>query len=195
MSGLGTLPPMIERPTFFIPSHKRFFVALTVALSLLVGGALTAAGPAEAKYKQPTCGKFTKKLKKAKGAKKKLAKLALKNCKNDRKVYNRVKDSRFVGVRSDGVEEDITLCANGIVADDVDSEFGQIFRGGWRIDISKVKGRYFEAGFAAKIDGGERVGALKFDRSGWQVGIFSLDTLYEFGPAERTDARELCATL
>lgn len=187
---------MIELASFKRLEGRRSVVALTIAFTLVVVATLTlSAGAAEAKYGQPTCGKFAKQVKKAKGDKKRLAKFRLKACKDNRKAYNRIKDSRFVGTRSDGVAIDITLCANGKVADDVDSEFGRVTRDGWRIDVSKVKGRYFEAGFAAKIEGGERVGALKFYRTGWQVGTYSLGTLSDFGVAKRTDAKQLCRTL
>ena len=186
---------MIESRFSVFSGSVRLLVAAIIGLMLIAALTLIPAGSAEAKYKQPTCGKFVKKVKQSKGAAKRAAKRRLKNCETTRKVYNRVKDSRFTGTRADGVTEDIVLCANGTVADDPDSEFGQTFRGGWRIDVAKTKGRFFQAGFAAKIDGGERVGALKFDRSGWQVGIYGLDGLTDFGPAERTDARELCRTL
>lgn len=178
-----------------VAGSLRSYAAVTAGLLLLIVAILIPAGSAEAKYKQPACAKFAKKVKQSKGGAKRVAKLRLKACKANRKVYNRVKNSRFTGTRSDGEPIDIVLCANGIVADDPDSEFGQTFRDGWRIDFSKVKGRYFEAGFAAKIDGGERVGALKLDKSGWQVGTYSLDRLTDFGPAERTDAKALCRTL
>ncbi len=176
--------------------NRGLITAAAIALSLLLAAALMfSAGTAEAKYKQPNCGKFAKKVKKAKGAKKRIAKFQLKTCKDNRKVYNKVKDSRFIGTRSDGQPIDVTLCANGIVADDVGNGTAGINRGGWKIETAKVKGRFFEAGFAGKIDGGERVGALKFDRTGWQVGIYALDRLYDFGPAEKTDAKKLCRTL
>ncbi len=74
---------------------------------------------AQAKFKQPGCAKFNKKIKKAKGktAKKRL-KLKSKQCKANRKVYNQVKNSRFVGARSDGEPVDLIFCANGKLADD-----------------------------------------------------------------------------
>lgn len=171
-------------------------MALVVGLVIaLVAGLALAASPAEAKYMQPKCKKQAKAVAKAKGSAKRTAKLRLKSCVNNRKAYNRIKDSRFTGIRSDGIAIDIVLCADGTVADDPESEFGQVFRKGWRIDVSSFRGKYFEAGFAAKIDGGERVGAIKFDKTGWQVGIYSLGSLTEYGPATRTDAKKLCRTL
>lgn len=174
-------------------------VLTAVLASVLVFTGLMAlnSAPAEAKYKQPSCGKFKKAIKKAKGKNQKLrAKSNLKSCKDNRKVYNKVKNGRYVGVREDGQPIDITLCANGKAADDVGSEFEQVYRKGWKIEGAKVKGKYFEGGFEASLGANaNRAGSLKLDKSGWQVGIYSLGESYEFGPAERTNAAKLCKQL
>jgi hypothetical protein len=180
VSGRGLLPVAI------------FVIGVFFAL---MATSVVAADSAQAKYTQPNCKTQAKNVRKAKGARKRLAKSRLKACKSNLKAYKRVRNFRFTGTRSDGEPIDIVLCANGKVGDDIDSGYGQITRKGWRIDTSRFRGRYFEAGFAAKINGGERVGALKFDKQGWQVGIYSLDRLYEFGPAKRTNAKKICRTL
>ncbi|MGA7396430.1 MAG: hypothetical protein WBW62_03185 [Solirubrobacterales bacterium] len=174
-------------------------LALVVSL---VGVLAFAAGPAEAggKVKQSNCKKLSKKLKKAKGKNAKLRlKYNLKGCKNSLKVYNKVKNSRFIGVRSDGQPIDITLCANGKAADDVGTEFEQVYRKGWIIEGGRYKNKKnFEGGFAAKIGANsDRAGSIKFGKNGWEVGISSFDgtELYNYGPAKKSNARKICSKL
>ena len=178
-----------------VPLKTRRTLTVALAAVLAATGIMAfGSGTADAKVKQPTCGKYKKAIKKAKSKDKKVrAKFNLKTCKNNRKVYNKVKNGRYVGVREDGEPIDITLCANGKAVDDIGSDFQQVYRKGWKIEGAKVRGKFFEAGFDAKLGAtSSRVGALKFDKSGWQVGIYSLGESYSFGPAKRTNAKKLC---
>jgi hypothetical protein len=181
---------------------NRRILSVALAATLTVAGVgVFGASNASAKYRQPGCASYAKQVRKAKtGAQKRRARARLRRCSVNRRVYNRVKDGRYVGVRADGEPIDITLCANGKFADDYGSEFQDVGRLGWKITRANAKGRYFTAGFAGRLPGGgigiaERVGGLRFNKSGWQVGIESLGRLTEFGPARRYNARGICRRL
>ncbi len=102
-------------------------------------------------------------------------------------------------MRSDGEPIDITLCANGKSADDVDSPFKDVYRKGWIIEGAKYKDKKnFEGGFAAKLGANSaRAGAIKLGKNGWEVGISSFDgsDLYNYGPATKTNAEKICRNL
>jgi hypothetical protein len=178
-----------------------FVLSIAVALT-----GILALGPAaaQAKFKQPGCAKFKKKMKKTKGkAGKQRLKYRFKQCKADRKVYNQVKDSRFVGFREDGEPVDIILCANGKFADDLDSQYGQVYTKGWRITDAKVRGKNFTAVYEA-LEGTAKVGNTEqiqiFTRAGslarkngqWQSGTSDLGLL---GDVTRTSAKKECRKL
>lgn len=173
--------------------------ALLVAAAVALAGLFAAGAPmAQAKFKQPGCAKFKKKVSKANSkAKKKRAKLQLKQCKANRKVYNQVKDSRFVGARSDGEPVDIILCANGKFVDDYDSAFEDIYRKGWRITDARVKGKNFTAAYEALIEKtssqvSTRAGSLLRRNGNWQSGAESFGEPYLEGDVKKTDATKIC---
>lgn len=188
---------MPSRETGYDCRGFKWMAAIGLTLALVLAGIMAGTtSSAQAKYRQANCAKFVKQFRKAKTAKhKRVAKRRFMACNVKRKAYNRVKDWRFVGNRSDGEPIDITLCANGISADNVGGAYEDVFRWGWRIDRAGFKGKYFRAGFAAKLKGGERVGALAFTKSGWQVGTYILGRLDKFGHATRTRAKSECRTL
>jgi hypothetical protein len=177
----------------------RAIPVLVVAAAVALAGLFAAGAPgAQAKFKQPGCAKFKKKVRKANSkAKKKRAKRQLKQCKADRKVYNQVKDSRFVGNRSDGEPVDIILCANGKFVDDYDSSFEDVYRKGWRITDARVKGKNFTATYEALIGRtsnqvSTRAGSLIRKNGSWQSGAESFGKPYLEGDVKKTDATKIC---
>lgn len=188
------------------PSLRGFRPVLIGCLGLAVAfaGLLALAGAtsqaAGGKYFQSRCAGNVKQVRNAKNARQRRAAQArLARCRTNLRVYNLVKNSRFVGVRADGEPIDITLCANGKSADDAGSQFEDVYRLGWKITGARiVQGKYYVADFKAKLGGGgERVGSLKRSGRGFMVGIDrSLgDGDPEFGPAKKTDATRTCRTL
>jgi hypothetical protein len=164
----------------------------------VVVGALVLAAPSAAsaklKFKQPSCGKFQKKVNKTTGAKKRAAKQSLKQCKANMQVYKQVRNSHFAGTRADGVEVDILYCGNGKWQDDVESG-GEVGTSGWRIVDAKVRkgGAKFTAVVEAWIPGGTRVQGLIRDGAEWQVGYGFAGKVHAPGHAEKTNARAACA--
>ena len=175
----------------------------TFARSLILSafvGALVLAAPtaasAKLKFKQPACGKFEKQVNNSTGAKKRAAKRNLKQCKANTQVYKQVRNSRFVGTRSDGVEVDILYCGNGKWQDDV-ADGGRVGTQGWRVVDAKVRrgGKSFSAVVEAWIPGGIRVQGLIRIGAEWQVGYESGGVVQAPGAAEKTDASAACAAL
>lgn len=177
---------------------RRALVACLTAALLLLAGAATAASDAHAalKYKQPACGKFQKQVRNSTGAKKRSAKAKLKQCQADAKVYKQVRDSHFVGRRSDGIEIDTLYCASGKWQDDV-ADGGEVGVSGWRIVDAKVSkdGRNFTAVVEAWIPGGKHVQGLIRNGDTWQVGYEFSGKIHSPGPVEKRDARSACASL
>lgn len=190
----------MRQPAVLLSGRAIATAALVAALAL-VGVLALGAETASAKYRQPGCAAYAKQVRKAKtGAKKRVARARLRRCSVNRRVYNRVKDGRYVGVREDGQSIDITLCANGKFADGYGTPYQDVGRRGWKITASAAKGKYFTAVFAgflgsAGIGIGERVGGLKFTKAGWKVGTDKLSRLGEYGPARRYNARGICRKL
>ena len=168
---------------------------LTAALFATATVALTDAHAA-LKYKQPACGKFQKQVNNSTGAKKRGAKAKLKQCQADATVYKQVRNSHFVGERSDGVEIDTLYCANGKWQDDVASG-GKVGTSGWRIVDAKVSkdGRNFTAVVEAWIPGGKHVQGLIRNGDAWQVGYEFSGKINSPGPVEKRDAAATCAAL
>ncbi|MBK8294409.1 MAG: hypothetical protein IPK93_06415 [Solirubrobacterales bacterium] len=157
---------------------------------------------AEAKFKQAGCAKFKKKLKKAKGNKKLRLKYKLKECKANRKAYNQIKNSRFVGFRSDGLPVDIILCANGRFADDYGTGSGEVYKKGWRITGAKFRGKNFTAVYEAldsqtKTQISTRAGSLAKKKGKWQSGIGSSNFTEpeRLGDVTKTNAKKICNKL
>jgi hypothetical protein len=190
-----------------LPGFRVLPVLLIAAAVAVAGLATSGTSVAGAKFKQPGCSKFAKQKKKAKGkAKKQRAKSKLKQCKANRKAYNQVKDSRFVGTRSDGEPVDIILCANGKFADDYGSSVEQIYRKGWRITDARVKGKNFTAAYEALIEKSPvgntgqtqvaaRTGSLVKKNGKWQSGAENSGKPYLAGDVEKTDAKKECRKL
>ncbi len=168
-------------------------------LSVVVGALVLAApsaATAKLKYKQPTCGKFQKKVNNSTGAKKRAAKQSLKQCKADMQVYKQVRNSHFVGTRADYVEIDTLYCGNGKWQDDV-ATGGRIGTSGWRIVDAKVKqgGTKFTAVVEAWIPGGRFVQGLIRNGAEWQVGYEFGGEVKSPGVVTKTNARAACAAL
>lgn len=188
-------------------SKFRVFLVLCLGVAVGLTGLLpVAGGSAQAKYKQPGCAKFKKK-KQAKGkAKKQRLQRKFKQCQANRKVYNQVKDSRFVGTRESGFTVDIILCANGKFADDYGSDFEQIYNKGWRITDARIKGKNFTAAYEAliskskvgntnQIQVGTRAGAIVRRNGKWQSGSESFGRPDDIGDMTRTSAKKECRKL
>ncbi len=186
----------------------RLIGVLVLAFAIAVTGMLALdPGQAQAKFKQPGCSKFKKKMKKTKSkAKKKQLKRKFKQCKANRKVYNQVKDSRFVGARSDGEPVDLIFCANGKVADDLGSQFENIYRKGWRITDARIRGKNFTAAYDALISRspigntgsfqvGTRSGSLAKKNGKWQSGSDSFGDPTLLGDVKKTNAKKECRKL
>ncbi len=179
---------------------------LIAGLGVIVGlTGLLAMGEAtaNAKYRQPGCAKFAKQVRKAKSGNQKLrAKSNLKQCKANRKAYSQVKNSRFVGFRSDGEPIDLIFCANGRVAEDIDSEFGEVYKKGWRITGARFRGKNFTAIYEAlisqtKTQVSTRAGSLAKKNGKWQSGIGSA-TFTEpdrLGDVTKTNAKKECSKI
>ncbi len=195
-------------PTQTSRRGARLIMMLVLVLAIALTGTLAAgAGQAEAKFKQTGCAKFKKKMKKANGkAKKQKMKRKFKQCKKNRKVYNQVKNSRFVGARSDGEPVDLIFCANGKLADDYGSQFEQIYRKGWRITDAKVRGKNFTATYEAFISKSKvgstgltqiatRAGSLAKKKGKWQSGTESFGVPDNLGDVKRTNAKKECRKL
>ena len=170
--------------------------ALVIALALALSLAVPTQASAAPKYKQPTCGAFQKKVNKTSGAKKRAAKRSLKQCQANATVYKQVRDSRFVGTRSDGVEIDTQYCANGKWQDDV-ADGGKVGTQGWRIVDAKVRkgGGAFTAVIEAWIPGGRHVQGVIRDGASWQIGYEFGGEVKSPGEVEKTDAKAACAAL
>lgn len=173
-------------------------VGLLAAALLLAAAVSVATPPASAalKFKQPACGKFKKQVKKSTGAKKRAAKAKLKQCKANAKVYKQVRNSHFVGERTDGVTIDNIYCANGKWQDDVETG-GRVGTSGWRIVDAKVAkgGRNFTAVAEAWIPGGRHVLGIIRKGDAWQIGWEFGGKINAAGPVEKRNARAACATL
>jgi hypothetical protein len=177
----------------------RTLVAACATLAALTAPSVATAADAQTsalKFKQPTCGKFKKQVKKTSGDKKRAAKYRLKQCKADMLVYKQVRNQRFVGIRADGIDVDIQYCANGKWQDDV-ADGGRVGTSGWRVVDAKVKrgGKRFSAVVEAWIPGGIRVQGVIRNGDHWQVGYEFGGEVKSPGDAERTDARAACAAL
>jgi hypothetical protein len=168
----------------------------TFVVLALLAAALVAPSQASAalKYKQPTCGKFQKKVNNSTGAKKQAAKRALKQCKANMQVYKQVRNSHFVGTRADGVEIDTIYCGNGKWQDDV-ADGGDVETNGWRIVDAKVKkgGTKFSAAIEAWIPGGKHSQGVIRDGDQWQIGYEFAGEVKSPGDVEKTNAAAACA--
>ena len=166
----------------------------------IVASALVLAAPsvasAKLKYKQPTCGKFQKKVDNSTGAKKRAAKKSLKQCQANMQVYKQVRNSHFVGTRADYVEVDTIYCGNGKWQDDV-ADGGEVGTKGWRIIDAKVKqgGAKFTAVVEAWIPGGRHVQGLIRNGDQWQVGYEFSGEIKSPGNVVKTTASAACAAL
>ncbi len=166
----------------------------------VLAGALVLAAPSAAsaklKYKQPACGKFQKQVNNSTGAKKRTAKLALKQCKANAQVYRQVRNSHFVGTRADGISIDTIYCGNGKWQDDVATN-GRIGTHGWRVVDAKVKkgGKRFSATLEAWIPGGRFVQGVIRNGAEWQVGYEFGGQVKSPGVVTKTNASAACAAL
>lgn len=188
---------MSNRRAASVSRSVRYVLASGVALAMLVAClVIPSQASAALKYKQPTCGKFQKKVNNSTGAKKRAAKRNLKQCKANRQVYNQVRNSHFVGTRADGIEIDTIYCGNGKWQDDVATN-GRIGTSGWRIVDAKVKkgGKRFTATVEAWIPGGRFVQGVIRNGAQWQVGYEFAGEVKSPGNVEKTNASPACAAL
>jgi len=178
-----------------VSSSVRYALAFGAAVALLAA-CLVAPSQASAKlkYKQPTCGKFQKKVNNSTGAKKRAAKQSLEQCKANMQVYKQVRNSHFVGTRADGVDIDTIYCGNGKWQDDV-ARGGEVRTSGWRIVDAKVKkgGTKFTAVVEAWIPGGKHVQGVIRNGAQWQVGYEFAGEVKSPGNVEKTNASAACA--
>lgn len=171
-------------------------LALALGAIIMLAGLMTlGTGTAGAKVKQPGCAKFKKQKRKAKTkSKRRRATSRLRHCKTNRKVYNKVKNGRYRGYREDGQYVDITLCANGVIADNIGAGNEDLHRSGWKISMARVKGKRFAAAFEGSRNIG-RVGSIKRTGKGWQVGIEIGGINAHYGDATRTNYKKECRRL
>lgn len=165
---------------------------LFTAFAVISMGTAPVAGAAGG---QPSCAKFKKKIRKAKtGAKKRLAKRQLTQCKSDTMVRNRIGNSYFVGTRSDGVGFDTIYCRNGKVQDSPGSR--PPWKNGWRVENARVRSpKNFTAILYTPIKGGAFVQSVAFKNGQWQIGYEFGDQPQALGDAVRTDASKECRKL
>lgn len=170
-----------------VPAAVLFIVA-----AVLCAGMAPLAGAATG---QPKCSKFAKKIKKAKsGAAKSSAKRGLRQCRANTLVRNRIGNSHFTGLRSDGVEFDTIYCRNGKVQDD--PTFNPRVLKRWRVEFARVKNpQNFTGIMVASIQGGTFEQAVSFRNGQWQIGYESGDMPQALGDAVRTDATAECNSI
>lgn len=174
----------------------RNVVAVALGTIIALTGVMTLGSEtAGAKVKQPGCAKFKKQKRQAKTkSKRRGAASRLKRCGTNRKVYNMVKDGRYRGYRDDGEYIDITLCANGIIADDLGASNEDLHRSGWKILYARAKGKRFAAAFEGSRSVG-RFGSIKRTGKGWQVGAEIGGINAHYGDATRTNYKKECRKL
>ncbi|HRV59550.1 MAG TPA: hypothetical protein P5138_02885 [Solirubrobacterales bacterium] len=158
-------------------------VAITVSLFMVES-------PAEARWKQPGCTKFSKQIRTANTpAAKRAARKRLAKCKVNRRVYGILKNKMIAGTRADGVYVDSVYCANGSFSYDGGESF---VKKGWRVENARIRGRNITAIVRGKIKGGSYVTAVARRGSQWKVGWESFGQARDLGDAELTNARALC---
>ena len=174
-------------------STSRLIIGFAVLFAS--GALLVTSAPADAAVKQPNCAKQKAKVRKAKGKAKRTARKALKQCQNNRLVYNQVKNARITGVRADGVAVDDIYCANGRWQSDAGSG-GKVYRTSWYVSSARVRSpKKFTAVVVGKVAGGTHEIAVARNGKKWKVGWTHFDEPRDLGDATRTGARKLCAGL
>jgi len=163
---------------------------LFTAFTILSAGVVPAT---EAATGQPGCTKFKKKIRKSKtAAGKGAARRALKQCKANTMVRNKIGDARFTGTRSDGVAVDTIYCRNGAVQNDPGLG-GEVRKGGWRVEFARVRSpKNFTAILYKPIKGGAFVQAVAFKNGQWQIGYESGDQPQALGDVVKTNASKEC---
>jgi hypothetical protein len=180
--------PRFYSRNFFGSTAAVVFTAFMIAMTWMAPSADAASG-------QPGCAKFKKQIKKSKtSAKKRLAKARFKQCKADAFVRNRIGNSHFVGVRSDGISVDTIYCRNGTVHDS--PGLGKPWKNGWRIEDARVKnGKNFTGIMYTPIKGGAFVQSVAFKNGQWQVGYEYGGQPQALGDMTRTNASKECRSL
>jgi hypothetical protein len=191
--------------------HAAKMLALSLCATLALGGTLGTAvtdassRKAPTRYTQPSCGALKAKAKSKKGSRdsRRRATLGYEECRDNRKAYDQIRDSYFVGTRADGVAIDTLYCSNGKVRDDVSTAGARTFTKGWRVVGAKfaANGKDFTAVAETLESVTSRqvstfVLAFAWTDGRWQVGYAdSNDEPGSPGDVVRTSAREACATL
>jgi hypothetical protein len=151
---------------------------------------------AAAKFRQPTCAKEKKQVRKTSGKKKRAATVKYEQCVANRTVHRQVADSHLAGERTDGVKIDEIYCANGKWQRDA-GRGGAVGTGGWRVIDARISrdGSGFTATVEAWIPGGRHVQAVVKEGDRWKVGYESNGEARNAGDVQRIDASGVCATL
>lgn len=169
----------------------RYLVAST-ALVLAGGLMLSEAGSAKASIKQSNCVKAKAKVKKAKGAKKRIAKLALTQCRNNLAISRQITNTRITGYRADGLLVDDLYCAKGKWQSDV-GQGGRSYSTGWIVESSQMKSaKRYTAVIVGKVPGGTHEISIGRNGNKWQVGWVSFDEPKDLGDATLTKAAKDC---
>jgi len=182
------------------------WIAATATMALLstLAAAPSFAAKVETSYKQPSCNALKAKSKSEKASSKarRLAKFQYTQCTADRKVYTQVRDSYFLGQRTDGVEVDAQYCSNGKAQGDV-ARNGEVYKKGWRVVSAKFKknGKDFTAVVEVLTAVNSRqiskfVQAFEKTGSEWKVGYADRNNEpVNAGLVTRTSAKAACSKL
>lgn len=151
-------------------------VAAVLALPALPAPSADAAG-----YKQSTCKREKKAVKKASGKSKRNAKAAHKACRFRLKVYKELKGNRFTSQTGD-----LTLCGNGKLIRDAGAADETVFEQGWIVDAAMKTRTGWEADIRAKGSTGKFIGYINRRGDGYEAGYVSLSA------ATKAPAGDLC---
>lgn len=112
-----------------------------------------------------------------------------KKAKQAKRIYDKVKNGRYVGTRGDGVALDGTFCADGRYTSRADNAISTGKK--WRIVNVKIKKHGFTA--AIKGKGGFEIAIARL-RGQWKIGYTDpFDAPEQLGNMTRTKAGAACA--
>jgi hypothetical protein len=177
------------------PAFARRSAALILALAVTVMGiaAFSANADAAGTYKQTSCAKLSKKVKKAKGKKKKTLKKQLAACKTanaaTKSAFNLVKSGNYIGTRGDGATVNWIICANGhyTVKTKTGGSLGTSTGATWEITSAKYLGKTLIFVLEDKSKGTSL--GFGYTSGAWQVGVSrSFGDVESLGPVTRTPA-------
>jgi len=168
-------------------------VAVFAALALIATAILAGPPASGAAVTQPDCAKAKVKVRKAKGAKKRRARKALKQCQNNLTVYRQIVGSRITGVRADGVAMDDLYCPKGRWQSDV-GQGGPRHKSGWVVRETRFRNaKNYQAIVAGRRAGGEHQIAIARKGNKWMVGWAYFGEARDLGNATLTKPAKECA--